>query len=58
MKTFEALIQYRTPEGQLENDRLMITSKSKADAKKYAKLIADQRANKFGGYVLEIMRKN
>jgi hypothetical protein len=57
VKTFEALIQYRTPEGSLENGRLVITSNSKADAKKAAKQIADERANRFGGRVLEIIRK-
>jgi len=54
MKTFTALIQYRTPEGELENDRLTINCNSKSEAKKIAKQIADSRANKFGGRVINI----
>lgn len=57
MKTFEALIQYRTPAGSLENDLLEIQSNSKADAKKTAQRVADERANEHGGHVCNVYRK-
>ena len=58
MKTFEALIQYRTPAGSLDNDLLTISANSNADAKKTAKRVADERANEHGGHVCNVYRKD
>lgn len=54
MKTYSAQIQYRTPEGELEQPWLLIAARSQKSARAIAKAEAQQRSNGKGAYVTQL----